>query len=347
MPSNRCGPSNSSKCDAKRLLDFWYSHSHLDPETKLSSEHTDSRGTRAPQQFDLHLDESLQLKYVKYSPNVLSDLSNIALQSLASRKELPSPKGSNFRIRNQWNFNSVVDDIEPIANEADIADVYRLLVGNPTAQIAAVLELGADKWDNNILAWFLRSTPGSGHSAIADGFLRIPQSVLANKKCPDKVRTLTSLFGDLAVWEFKNMFAGCYGVMKSIMLLSEKPSFEWETCAKPEKPCRDLDNRKLPLVNGARMGFDSEKPYCSINHAAWIPSLVQEQEAAERDIRRDTGTQAKQNSGGEGVQIKTVHQRDASHIVQQVSEKPTDSPLPHANILHRLGLKRLNMTAPL
>lgn len=315
VASNHSVPSDSSKCDVKHLLDFWYSHSHLDPDTWLSPRHTSNRGTRQPQPFDLHLDKSLQLKQVRYSPNILKDLSDIALQSLESRKDLPRLPRQPKLIVDDVQYDRTLKDIPRIYDEAGVAQVYYELVGTSIARIASVLELGANSWHDNLLAWFPRSAPGGGQAAVADGFLRIHEPSLegTSQNCADKVQTLMAFFSELAVWEFKNVLVGSYAVMENIMLLSQG-SFEWEICAK-SKPCQHIDARRLPLVNGARMGFDSKRHSFSTNYAAWTPSPVQKQLASNRESQRKAGSKKKGN-----IEQDETARMHARHIVQQVSD---------------------------
>ncbi|KAF8954478.1 hypothetical protein BDZ97DRAFT_1928229 [Flammula alnicola] len=193
-------------------------------------EHTASKGTRPPKFYDLHLHESLQLKKIVLSEDLLPTLSTLCDQHMTLNQGRVLRRNSG-RNRLQVLLRRAMNpkNRPPIKNEQCITDDFLRRTGNPCHLVASTLLFELDDWDN-VLEW--EPTSMRNAHGLADGHLFIPNVIvptLTEEQQADIKAIKGHLLDTLTVWEFKSLQAADLKVMEGIVRLTTR-ELTWMTC---------------------------------------------------------------------------------------------------------------------
>ncbi|KAG6907649.1 hypothetical protein DXG01_008099 [Tephrocybe rancida] len=260
-----------------------------------NDEHTKSKNTRPPAQFDKHLHPELTLKRVIYCPSMVKDfaaIANNALSQYVSHRPLPSTErtlNEDGVDTNDFPGNGSRDDsihdieivINKIVNEESVRDIYAATLVPQCLTVASTLAFHLPLWSRGYLEWE-KTTYTDENFGIADGFFKCvnrpaksacglvpPLSALSRK--------MMEYFPNLAVWEFKNLLAGSLGVFEGIRELARNDQFQWTGCEaghlcgviKKNHPTSGSDK---PLVYWEKLGPDAPNPVCKSTTEKPVPA---------------------------------------------------------------------------
>ncbi|KAJ7137224.1 hypothetical protein C8R46DRAFT_1322058 [Mycena filopes] len=251
------------------------------PKYEAAPDHTASKGTRPPAPWDMHLDDELILKKIKFLPSLQTSLRDIAELALHRRaKDIPPCDRSRFPTDQV--IARTYERMAPIREEADLTRQYESTIGSFCAMVAATLECKHEEWDTGFLQWTVSPSKRHGHG-IADGFLRMvarpPRGTRLDatservSKLKQQAEDVALYFPDLSVWEFKSLkVIGAREPMQGIIDLAatygrdEGDNFPWVGC--PFKAScwhTHRSPRGGPIRTGAPTGPDCNAPRLGIN----------------------------------------------------------------------------------
>jgi hypothetical protein len=227
--------------------------------------HTKSTGTRPPQPFDKHLDESLRLRRIAYLPSIKDDLERVADSALQSASSTLPPIRDPFPGPRRRNANFVLAPVFKIRNERSLESIYGLTTAIFCMVVAVTLEFRYSSWTAGYLEWTKDTRSSSG---VGDAFLNLNDTYQNTNLAPlpDPYRKVAEDFENLVVYEFKSLIAGCLKNLQAIVQQSAIPEvFPWEGCDHGKlcaATCKGRNGRPGPYRTGHKMGFDADSPPC-------------------------------------------------------------------------------------
>ncbi|KAJ7162374.1 hypothetical protein C8R46DRAFT_1194052, partial [Mycena filopes] len=241
------------------------------PKYEAAPDHTPSKATRPPAPWDMHLDDELILKKIKFLPSLQNSFRLIAERALQRRAE-DIPPCDLRHFPTEQVIAMAFDRMTPIREEADLTRRYESTTGSFCAMVAATLECKHDKWDTGFLEWTVSPSKRHGHG-IADGFLRMAARLPTTTRLDTSTKRFSKLkllaenvaryFPDLAVWEFKSLkVIGARGLQGVIDLAAaygrdDCDNFPWVRCPSKESCWHThRSSRGGPLRTGAPTGPD-------------------------------------------------------------------------------------------
>ncbi|KAJ3515661.1 hypothetical protein NLJ89_g1615 [Agrocybe chaxingu] len=275
-------------------LDFFF---RWNPEPVVRSiKHTTATGTREPKWFDLHLDESLQLRSVTVVDKLLPQLARICHQYTTENPEIPQqvplslfssfytsriyqlssaninairgPRSGGVRSGKQKakqapQNESPSHNEQTVLNEKSLEELYVKEAGMFCAQVASAFAFGPAGSDPNdpLFVWTQKAREIQTH-AKADVFLNVqPSSASRSKMLPahrdDIDRIERHKLYHPVISEFKSLTAGDLKVMESIGAFSG--NFSWIRCKQGGYTCGLADHNRdgRYALTGRKTGRDA------------------------------------------------------------------------------------------
>lgn len=228
-----------------------------------------SSSTREPAFFDMHMDERLILKNLVHLPSMTKSFRDIVDEKLrtSTGEPVPLPPAKGF-----YTTEKVLDleaEIAPQAwKEIDVQNRYLRVTSVFLLRIASTLALQLTDWGQHFFSWNVANADMS-KNAIGDGFFQIKPDASPILDDPATFKTLGQIahwFPNVAIWEFKNLFAGSKLRLDDILTLAQEDEpFPWIKCPGSIKCSRHYDtNTGKVSVQGAPMGVDAASPVCDI-----------------------------------------------------------------------------------
>nr|GAT46392.1 predicted protein [Mycena chlorophos] len=250
-------------------------------------DHTDSKSTRAPGDWDIHLSKDLRLKHVKYLPglnNYLRALTSDRLAAFKTGKTAGDLKLAEFptRLRRQG-VHRLLKQSHFIRREIDLSRFYERSSAAFCSAVAATLEFGAPTWTSGLVEWSLGPSGHTSNKGVGDGYMRFSPACAddsgdAVRATFNSLESVRELFPDLAIWEFKNLNFADANFFSKIMKYANRTDFPWVDCSTmfPGISCNldhpsnsDVKKHDGPWITRAKMGNDSVFPGLDLDATSW------------------------------------------------------------------------------
>ncbi|PPQ86193.1 hypothetical protein CVT25_006936 [Psilocybe cyanescens] len=234
---------------------------------EASKRATKSTKSRHPRFYDLHLHPDLQLRKIVVVEDLPEKLAEICKKFLSTHLV-----HLTYSARFPFDKHAERDQTKAarptaIRNESTLASSYHIRFGDPLSDVTSTLVFKRPKWEGVFeYTLFPRETKDMNF-AIPDGFLCVTKEFEATEKVKkalskeqqeDIDAIIKHNFHHLALWEFKNLFAGSKETMDGFVAL--KGDFTWPTCDSTGTRCGDVRHTTNNVLSetGRQIGFDAK-----------------------------------------------------------------------------------------